>query len=210
VERERIVQRGRRLEYLTIGYNTFEGLVALTAGIIAGSVSLIGFGLDSLIELTSASALLWRLRNDQNLSQRRRIEQITLRIVGWCFIALAMYVGFESASGLIQREAPERSIAGIIIACLSLILMSALARAKRHVAQDLGSHAMKADSRQTDFCSYLSAILLAGLLLNAFLGWWWADPLAGLAMVPIIAKEGIDSVKGNACSEGCGCHLETL
>jgi divalent metal cation (Fe/Co/Zn/Cd) transporter len=206
--REQIVRRGRRLEYFTIGYNTFEGLVALTAGMIAGSVSLVGFGLDSFIELTSASALLWRLHNDHDISQRKRVEQTTLRIVGWCFIALAIYIGFESLSALVQNEEPQSSILGIVIAILSLLVMSVLAKAKRKVAQALGSHAMQADSRQTDFCCYLSCILLGGLLLNALLGWWWADPVAGLAMVVIIAKEGIDSLRGKSCSDACGCHVQ--
>jgi divalent metal cation (Fe/Co/Zn/Cd) transporter len=209
LDRERIVRQGSRLEYFTIAYNLFEGLVSLAAGIAANSVSLIGFGLDSFIEMTSATALLWRLRNDSDISQRKNIERSTLSIVGWCFIALAIYVGFESATTLIHKEAPERSIVGILIACLSLITMQALARAKRKVASGLASHAMRADSRQTDFCSYLSGILLGGLLLNALLGWWWADPLAGLVMVPIIAKEGIDSLRGKACSDECCHHFET-
>ena len=209
MDRDRIIRLGSRLEYFTIGYNLFEGLVSLAAGIAAESISLIGFGLDSFIEVTSASALLWRLHKDHDISARKNLERSTLRIVGWCFIALAIYVGFESSMTLIQKQASERSLVGILIACLSLIVMQALARAKRKVAHNLESHAMKADSRQTDFCSYLSAVLLGGLLLNAWLGWWWADPLAALAMVPIIAKEGIDSLRGKACSDDCCHHFET-
>jgi divalent metal cation (Fe/Co/Zn/Cd) transporter len=208
LERARIVRLGNRLEYFTISYNLFEGLVALAAGISAGSVSLVAFGLDSFIEMTSASSLLWRLHHDKNIAERENLERSTLRVVGWCFIALAAYVGFEAAITLIHREQPERSIFGILIACLSLVIMQALARAKRKVAHDLESHAMKADSRQTDFCSYLSGILLGGLLLNAWLGWWWADPVAGLAMAPIIAKEGIDSLRGKSCCDECCHHLE--
>jgi divalent metal cation (Fe/Co/Zn/Cd) transporter len=204
--RSALVRRGQQLEYFTIAYNCLEGLISIAAGLIAGSVSLVGFGLDSAIEVASGAALLWRLHHDLNPLRREQVEQATLRIVGWCFLALAAYVGYESASALIGREAPERSIPGIAIAALSVVVMPLLARAKRQVAAGLRSGAMRADSRQTDFCTYLSAILLCGLLLNALLGWWWADPVAGLAMVPIIAKEGIAGLRGKACCDDCGCH----
>jgi len=186
-DRRELVQRGRRLEYFTIGYNSAEGLISIIAGIVAGSVSLVGFGLDSLIEVTSGAALLWRLHHDLNPSRREQVERTTLRIVGGCFIALALYIAYESGAALIGREVPERSIPGMLVAAASVIVMPLLARAKRRVAAGLGSGAMKADSRQTDFCTYLSAILLGGLVLNAAAGWWWADPVAGIAMVPIIA-----------------------
>ena len=201
-----LVRRGQRLEYFTIAYNSLEGLVSIVAGAIAGSVSLIGFGLDSLIEVTSGAALLWRLHHDLDHSRREQVERTTLRIVGGCFIALAAYILYESGSTLIGHEIPERSIPGIIIAAVSVIVMPLLARAKRRVAAGIGSGAMQADSRQTDFCTYLSAILLGGLLLNAVAGWWWADPVAGLVMVPIIAKEGVDGLRGKACCDDCGCH----
>jgi divalent metal cation (Fe/Co/Zn/Cd) transporter len=206
VERQALVRQGRRLEYFTIGYNSLEGLISIVAGLIAGSVSLIGFGLDSVIEVTSGAALLWRLHHDLNPSRREQVERTTLRVVGWCFVALAVYILYESGSTLIGRNAPERSIAGIIVAAASVVVMPLLARAKRRVAAGLGSGAMQADSRQTDFCTCLSAILLGGLLLNAIAGWWWADPVAGLAMVPIIAKEGLDGLRGKACSCNCGPH----
>jgi divalent metal cation (Fe/Co/Zn/Cd) transporter len=189
--RHNLVQRGQRLEYFTIAYNSLEGLVSIVAGLIAGSVSLVGFGLDSVIEVTSGAALVWRLHHDFNPSRREQVERTTMRIVGWSFIALALYILYESSATLIQHEAPERSIPGIIIAAVSVVVMPILAKAKRRVAAGLGSEAMHADSRQTDFCTYLSAILLGGLLLNAVAGWWWADPAAGLVMVPIIAKEGV-------------------
>jgi divalent metal cation (Fe/Co/Zn/Cd) transporter len=203
-DRQRFVRRGQRLEYFTIGYNTLEGLVSIVAGLMAGSISLIGFGLDSAIEVASGAALLWRLHHDLNQARREEVERTTLRIVGCCFIALALYILYESGSTLIGHEAPERSIPGIMIATISLVVMPLLARAKRRVAAGIGSGAMHADSRQTDFCSYLSAILLGGLLLNAVAGWWWADPVAGLIMVPIIAKEGFDSLRGKACRDECG------
>jgi divalent metal cation (Fe/Co/Zn/Cd) transporter len=202
--RSDLVQRGRTLEYFTVAYNSAEGLISLVAGFIAGSVSLIGFGLDSLIEVTSGAALLWRLHHDLNESRREAVERITLRIVGWCFVALAAYVAVDSAWTLVQQEKSERSIPGIAVAAASVVVMPLLARAKRRVAEGIGSAAMKADSRQTDFCTYLSAILLGGLLLNALLGWWWADPVAGLVMVPIIAREGLDGIRGEGCAE-CGC-----
>jgi divalent metal cation (Fe/Co/Zn/Cd) transporter len=204
--RQEFVRRGQRLEYFTIAYNSVEGLVSIVAGLISGSVSLVGFGLDSAIEVTSGAALLWRLHYDLNPSRRERMERTTLRIVGWCFMALAAYILYESGSMLIGHEIPLRSIPGIIIAAVSVVVMPLLANAKRRVADGIGSGAMKADSRQTDFCTYLSAILLGGLLFNALLGWWWADPVAGLVMVPIIGKEGIDGIRGKACCNDCGCH----
>ena len=200
------VRQGRRLEYFTVVWNSLEALVSLVAGIVAGSVALVGFGLDSLIEVASGSALLWRLHHDSNPTRREQVERTTLRMVGWCFIALAAYILYESGSTLIRHEAPERSIAGIVIAGLAVVIMPVLARAKRRIAVGIASGAMHADSRQTDFCAYLSAILLAGLLLNALWGWWWADPLAGLVMVPIIAREGVDGLKGKACCDDCGGH----
>jgi divalent metal cation (Fe/Co/Zn/Cd) transporter len=203
--RRDLVRRGQRLEYFTIAYNSLEGLVSIVAGAIAGSVSLIGFGLDSIIEVTSGLALLWRLHHDPDRSRREQVERTTLQIVGGCFLALAAYIAYESATALIGHEIPQRSIPGIIVAALSLIVMPVLARAKRKVAAGISSGAMRADSRQTDFCTYLSAILLGGLLLNAVAGWWWADPIAGLVMVPIIAKEGVDGVKGKACCGDCEC-----
>jgi divalent metal cation (Fe/Co/Zn/Cd) transporter len=202
--RHEFIKRGEKLEYFTIAWNSLEGLVSIVAGVIAGSVSLVDFGLDSLIEVTSGAALLWRLHYDLDASRHEDIERKTLRIVGVCFVTLAVYIAYDSAASLIRHEAPERSLPGIVIAALSLVVMPLLARAKRRVARGIGSAAMHADSRQTDFCTYLSAILLGGLLLNAVLGWWWADPVAGLVMVPIIAKEGVDGLRARACCvDGC-------
>jgi len=204
--RHDLVRRGEKLEYFTIVYNSAEGLVSIVAGLIAGSVSLIGFGLDSIIEVASGAALLWRLHHDLDHSRREQVERTTLHIVGACFIALALYIAYESGSTLIRHQSPERSIPGIVVATVSVVVMPLLARAKRRVAAGIGSGAMNADSRQADFCTYLSAILLGGLLLNALLGWWWADPVAGLVMVPIIAKEGVDGIRGKACCDDCGCQ----
>jgi divalent metal cation (Fe/Co/Zn/Cd) transporter len=199
--RAAMVHTGRRLEYFTIAWNTLEGIVAVVAGVIAGSISLVGFGMDSFIEVTSGAALLWRMSMDADEHKRERIEQRTLRIVGACFLALAAYVAYEAVTTLMEKKAPEHSLAGIILACVSLVVMPLLSRAKRRVAAHLKSAAMSADARQTEFCTYLSAILLGGLLLNSAAGLWWADPVAGIIMVPIIAKEGVDGLRGDTCCD---------
>lgn len=197
--RESAVARGKKLEYLSIALAGAESLAAIPAGLIAGSIALIGFGLDSLIEMVSAGALVWRMSVDANEAVRERIEDIALRIVGVCFLALAAYVAFESARSLMLHEPARRSIFGIIVLVASLVAMWLLTRAKREVAARIGSAAMAADAQQTEFCAYLSAIALIGLGLNAAFGFWWADPLAALAMVPIIGREGLEAVKGEAC-----------
>ena len=193
-----VFRRARRLEYFTLAYNGLEALVSVWAGVAAGSASLTGFGLDSVIEAASGGALLWRLR----VGARASAERAALRLVAWCFAALALYIGYESAAALIARAQPQRSLAGIAVAAASVVVMPLLARAKRRASAEAGSRALRSDSRQADFCAYLSAILLGGLALNAWLGWWWADPVAGLAMTPIIAKEAWDGLRGKNC--GCG------
>jgi divalent metal cation (Fe/Co/Zn/Cd) transporter len=199
--RAEVLRAGRRLEYLTIGYNCVEGLISIWAGLVAGSISLVGFGVDSAIEVASGAAVLWRLQRGGE------VERLTVRMVGVCFLGLAAYVGWEAVEALVRQEAPERSVVGIVLAAVSVVVMPLVARAKRRVAGELGSEAMRADSRQTDFCAYLSGILLGGLLLNALLGWWWADPLAALVMVPIIGWEGVGALRGQGCCEcGGGCH----
>jgi len=201
--RERAAHRGKRLEYFTIAWNTLEGIIAIVAGGLANSISLVGFGIDSFIEVTSGSALLWRMMVDRDEVKRERNERLSLKILGGCFLGLSAYIGYESISDLVLRKPPERSIPGIILACVSLIAMPLLSHAKKRVGKELSSAAMHADARQTEFCFYLSVILLVGLLLNATLGWWWADPVAGLSMVPIIVKEGIDALKGRTCCDSC-------
>ncbi|HEV8713908.1 MAG TPA: cation transporter [Candidatus Binatia bacterium] len=200
-QRVNIIRHGLNLEYLTIAYNSLEGLIAIVAGFLANSIALVGFGFDSVIEVTSGAALLWRLHADLDEEWRERVEAITLRIVGVCFLALAVYVSYEAVSSLVHREPPERSVPGILLAVASLIVMPVLARAKRRVARGIDSGAMMADARQTDFCTYLSAILLGGLLCNALFGWWWADPLAALVMTPLIIKEGIEALRGETCCD---------
>ena len=204
VDRASLVARGRRLEYLTIAWNGFEAAVALFSGLMAGSIALVGFGLDSVVETLSAAVLLWRLRADLDIGARERAERIARRLVGVCFLLLAAYVGIESVRALWIKAQPERSLPGILIAVAAVIVMPLLGRAKRRVAAELGSRALHADSRQADFCAYLSAILLVGLILHALLGWWWADPAAALVMVPIIAREGVQGLRGEICDD-CQC-----
>ena len=201
LDRQALAQRGKRLEHFTIVWNSLEGIVAVVAGALSGSISLVGFGFDSFIEVTSGAALLWRMSMDADEHRRERIEKATLKIVGVCFLVLAAYVVYQAASDLLRRQPPERSLPGIILACVSLVVMPLLSRAKRRVGAGLRSAAMNADARQTEFCTYLSAILLGGLLLNAAFGLWWADPLAALVMVPIIGKEGIDALRGEVCCD---------
>ncbi len=199
--REIFITRGRQLEYFTIVYNSLEGLIALIVGIVAGSIALVGFGFDSLIEVTSALVILWRLYTDTDENRRERVEQRSLKIIGICFLLLALYVSYESIHSLIRHESPKESLVGILLAATSLIVMPVLVRAKRKVARTIQSNALAADAKQTQLCTFLSAILLGGLLLNALLGWWWADPVAGLLMVPIIFKEAIEALKGKACCD---------
>lgn len=198
-----LVSRGLRLNWLTLGYNTVEAVVSLAAGLVAGSVALVGFGVDSAIEVSAALAAQWRLRADLDPARRARVERTTHRIIGVSFIALAGYVAVESGATLIGREAPEPSPVGLLILALSVLVMPALARAKRRVARALESRALAADATQTSLCAYLSVIALAGVGLNAAFGWWWADPVAALLMVPIIAREGVEGVRGESECERC-------
>jgi len=200
IERKEHLRQGRKLEYFTIGWNMVEAGIAIGAGWFAGSIALVGFGVDSLIESLSGSVLLWRLFSPTHDESR---EKIALKLVGISFLILAAYVAFEAVKSLLAREPPQTSFVGIGLSIVSLIIMPLLAHAKRQSASNLGSRAMKADSRQTDLCAYLSAILLGGLVLNALFGWWWADPVAALIMVPIIAQEGFEGLRGEVCED---CH----
>jgi divalent metal cation (Fe/Co/Zn/Cd) transporter len=200
IDKPALIKRGRWLEYFTIGWNLVEAVVAIGSGIVSGSVALVGFGVDSLIESLSGLILLWRLADGDKGDAR---ENIAIRLVGGSFMILAAYVTFDSVKSLILREEPETSYVGIGLAVVSIMIMPVLARAKKDVGTRLGSRAMVADSRQTNICAYLSVILLGGLLLNALFGWWWADPVAALIMVPIIVKEGIEGLRGEICDDGC-------
>ena len=203
VPRMTLVRRGLWLNYLTIGYNTIEAVVSLVAGLVAGSVALIGFGVDSAIEVTASVAAQWRLRSDRDTVRRERVEWLTRRVIGGSFLALSAYVAVDSVTTLWQREAPDPSVVGLGILVLSAFVMPVLARAKRRVAVALGSRALEAEATQTSICAYLSVIALAGVALNTFAGLWWADPIAALAMVPIIAKEGLEGFGAEA-----DCHCD--
>jgi len=203
LSRPALVRRGILLNYLTIGYNAVEAIVSVGAGVVSGSVALLSFGVDSGIEVTSSLAAHWRLRSDTDPERRERVERVTHHIIGWSFLALAVYVVVESVSTLLTREAPDVSPVGLGILVLSVLIMPAIAHASRRVARALGSRALEADAAQTSLCAYLSVIALAGVGFNAAFGWWWADPVAALAMVPIIAKEGLEGVRGEAICEDC-------
>jgi len=198
IDHAALKRKGRSLEYFTIAWNALEGLIAIVAGAIAGSISLVGFGIDSLVEVTSGAALLWRMSSPAEDESR---ERLSLQIVGACFLVLAAYIAYEAITSLVRTSAPDRSVVGIVLACVSLVVMPLLSRAKHKIATGLNSSALHADAKQTEFCTYLSAILLVGSLLNAFLGWWWADPAAALVMVPIIAREGVEGLQGKACAD---------
>jgi len=203
VTRVRAVRRGQWLTWTTLGYNSLEGLLSVGAGVLAGSVALIGFGVDSFIEVTASVAAIWRLRVDADAHRRAFAERRALRVIGLCFLALAVYITVDATRSLIIRAMPDESLIGIAIAAVSLVVMPLLARAKREVAKALASRAIRAEARQTDICMYLSAILLGGLGLNALFGWWWADPIAALAMAPFIAWEGREALRGHAACDDC-------
>ena len=202
--RPTLVRQGLRLNYLTIAYNSVEAVVSLAAGLVAGSVALVGFGVDSGIEVTASVAAQWRLRADLDPVRRERVEHVTRRVIGVSFLALAVYVAVDSVTTLWEREAPEASTFGLVILVLSVLVMPVLARAKRRIARALRSRALEGDAAQTSLCAYLSVIALAGVGLNAAFGWWWADPVAALLMVPIIAKEGMEGLRSDSCcDENC-------
>jgi divalent metal cation (Fe/Co/Zn/Cd) transporter len=197
-EASSLLSSGRKLEYFTIGWNVLEAVVSIFAGAVASSTALIGFGIDSAIESSSGAALLWRMQDRAGHAQR---ERRTLRLVGVSFLLLAAYVALDAGRTLILRDHTSPSILGIGIAVASLVVMPVLAHRKRVVAAQLDSQALHADSRQTSLCAYLSAILLGGLALNAALGWWWADSAAALVMIPIIAREGVEALRGERCDD---------
>jgi len=202
--RAQLVRRSRWLNIATLAYNTLEGIIAIVAGVAAGSVALVGFGIDSGIELAASSVALWRLDADADHSRRERAERLGHRMIGALFMALALYVAVDAGRALWTGDVPRESPVGIALAAASVLVMPLLARAKRRVGVALGSRALTAEAKQTSLCMWLSVILLGGLLLNAVLGWWWADPVAALAMTPIIAREGVDGLRGTpACTDGC-------
>ena len=201
-QRSRLVRRGLWLNYATLAYNSVEAVVALIAGHSAGSVALFGFGIDSVIEVSASLAAQWRLRSDDP-HRRERVERHTSRIIGISFLALAAYIAVDSVKTLLDRTRPSQTIVGMVLLVASVIVMPLLAHAKGKVARSMQSRALSAESRQTNLCAYLSAIALAGVALNTFAGWWWADPLAALAMVPIISREGFEGIRAEKAHDDC-------
>ncbi len=201
VSREVGLRRGVALEAVTIGYNALEGIIAIAAGLAAGSVALTGFGVDSVIEVTSGVVLWWRLRAELGAPPvGTAVEARAGRVAGLLLVVLAGYLVVESGRLLLVGARAETSIVGLAITFLSLIVMPLLARAKLRVAEALGSRALRADAHETIVCAWLSFTTLLGLGLNAALGWWWADPVAALAMVPLILREGLEAWRGEPVS----------
>lgn len=204
VDRETLVRRGRWLAVFTIAWNAIEGIAGIGAGIAAGSIALVGFGVDSYVEVFAGVVILWRLgaeRHGRALSERA--EQRAVRLIAATFLALAVGVGIESVRKLVVGAQPDESLFGIGLAVVSLAVMPALARAKRRVGEQLGSRAVTADATETTLCVWLSAILLVGLALNSLFGWWWADPLAGLGIVYLAGREGIEHWRSNELDDCC-------
>ncbi len=200
-DRTSLLKKGIRLEYLTVGWNSIEAVIAIGAGLLAGSIALVGFGLDSIIEVVAGSMLLWRLRvevahNHGECADTEQAERRALRFVGVTFFLLAAYVTYESGRKLWNEERPEESPLGLALAVVSLILMPLLAWTKLRVARALGSRALEADAMETAICSFLSLSLVMGLGANALWGWWWADPVAALTMIPLMVKEGSEALRG--------------
>ncbi len=201
--REDSLRTALRLEYLTIGWNVVEGVVAVWAALAAGSVALLGFGIDSFVESASGAVLVWRLlaeaRGGLGEAAIETIEHRARRWVGVSLFALAAWIAFDAVSSLWKGERPEVSIVGIVLTAVSIVVMHWLARAKRRAATELGSQALRADAFQTTACVYLSIAALAGISLNAALGWWWADPVAALVIAALVLREGREAWEGRDC-----------
>jgi len=198
--RRDLLRRGVLLEYLTIGWNLIEGAVAVAAGAAAGSVALVGFGVDSLVETTSGVILLWRLQSElrgrDDVERIERVERRAERFVGFAFLLLAAWVALSAARDLTTGGRPESSPIGLVLTAVSIVVMLWLARAKRDTGERLDSRALVADSRQTAACWYLSAATLVGLALNTAFGLWWADPVAALVIAALLVREGVEAVTG--------------
>jgi divalent metal cation (Fe/Co/Zn/Cd) transporter len=208
MRRDALLRRARSLEWFTLGWNLIEGAVAVTAALLAGSVVILGFGIDSFVECASSVVLLWRLYAERADTDPERIERIDRRahqLVGASLFLLAAYIVFDGGKALWLGEHAEGSIAGLVVAAISIPVMLQLARVKRRVAAQLASRALAADSFQTTACMWLSLVTLVGAGANAALGWWWADPAAAIAMTYFIVKEGREAWRGDDCCDG-GCH----
>lgn len=204
LSRPALVRRGRLLAWFTIVWNALEGLIGIGAGIAAGSIALIGFGVDSYVEVFAGAVILWRLSKERlGREPSEAAERRATRLIAVTFFILAAGVGVESIRQLLTGSQTEPSVIGLVLAAVSLIVMPLLARAKRDVGRRLDSQAIKADATETSLCVWLSAILLAGLGLNALFGWWWADPLAGLAIVFVAVREGAENWRAEELDDCC-------
>jgi divalent metal cation (Fe/Co/Zn/Cd) transporter len=203
VERQPAVQRARLLNVATIGWNTVEGVVAIAAGVAAGSVSLVGFGIDSAIEVSAAVILAWRLHQEREGGCMQAADARATKAIAASFAALAIYVAYDAVGDLIEGTKPEASTVGVVLAAMSLALMPALARAKARLAPVLGSAAAKADAAQTNLCALLSAVVLVGVGANWAAGWWWADPVAGLGIAVIAGAEAIRTWRADSLDLTC-------
>jgi cation diffusion facilitator family transporter len=196
--KEELHRRGLLLEWFTIEWNVIEGVVAIGAGVVTGSVSLVAFGADSFIEVISAVALLWRLCKagpHASAEERGAAERRALYLVAATFFLLAAYITYEAVGALLSREGPENSTVGLILSVVSLLVMPTLAYGKQRTGREMGSEALQADAVETWVCSYLSLALLTGVGLNAAFGWWWADPVGALAMLPLILWQGWETLE---------------
>lgn len=204
-DRPRLLRRAYRLELLTVGWNLVEGLIAITAAVGAGSVALLGFGIDSFVESASGSVLIWRLqaerRGDHTPTEIRVLDDRAHKLVAVTLFMLAAYVLLDGLTTLIARQQPEPSIVGIALTAVSIAVMMWLARAKRDAARRLQSRALEADAFQTTACWWLSIIVLAGIGMNALFGWWWADPLAAIGMAWFLVREGRNAWRGDDCCD---------
>jgi len=203
--RRKHLRRGWRLELLTVGWNVAEGLIATAAGVAAGSVALIGFGVDSFIEVSSGVVVGWRLRSelrDRSIQRAERAERVASRIAGGLLLALAAYILVDAGRQLLGfGDKADESLLGIVLTAVSLVVMPVLGWVKLRTARLLDSRALRTDAYETITCAWLSLTALAGLVLNATLGWWWADPLAALALVPLIVREGLEGWRGGCCDD---------
>jgi divalent metal cation (Fe/Co/Zn/Cd) transporter len=203
ITRPEAVQRARFLNRVTIGWNAAEGVVALAAGIAAGSVSLVGFGADSVIEVAAALVLAWRLHQERKGGHMGDADRRATRIIAGCLAVLAAYVAVQAVADLVSGARPDASAVGVVVTALSLLAMPFLARAKARLAPSLGSAAVVADATQTRLCAELSAMVLVGVGLNASLGWWWADPLAALGVAAVAARESFRTWRAESLADTC-------
>ena len=199
------------LSYLTVGYNIIEGLISILAGYLAGSIALVGFGLDSFVESLSGGIMIWRFsrHTDVTAEEEERREKLAVKLVGWTFLLLAAYVLYESLNKLVFQEAPAPSVLGIAIALISLIVMPLLFFLKLRTSEDLGSASLKADAKQTLACAFLSLALLVGLGLNYLVGFWQADPALGLIIAVILGREGYETLKEEKLCSCCGISCDS-